>query len=98
MTRVEAYRILDKMWCDVTPEQAEAISMAQNDLEFVDLMPNDMVSVVLCKDCKHSCLVGKGAKKLQICHNPESPWFDCEGLVEVADDFFCSYGEKDGDG
>ena len=53
----------------------------------------DVASVVRCKDCKHSCLVGAGAKKLQICHNPNALWFDCEDLAEVADDFFCAYGE-----
>lgn len=41
MTRAEAYHILGKMWEDATAEQAEAISMAQNDLEFVDLMLDD---------------------------------------------------------
>ena len=67
---------------------------------FLNSIPDaDAVIVVRCKYCKHSCLVGTGAKKLQICHNPEAPWFDCEGLVEVADDFFCDYGEReDGNG
>ena len=54
----------------------------------------EYVPVCRCKDCKHSCLVGTGAKKLQICHNPNAPWFDCEGLAEVDDDFFCAYGER----
>lgn len=53
MKRSEAYHILGKMWEDATPEQAEAISIAQDDIEFVDLMPEDMVFVVRCKDCKH---------------------------------------------
>ena len=51
MKRSEAYHILGKMWEDAAPEQAEAISMAQSDIEFVDLMPKDMVAVVRCKDC-----------------------------------------------
>lgn len=46
MTRAEAYWILGKMWVDATAEQKEAISMAQNDLEAMDLMPKDMIPVV----------------------------------------------------
>lgn len=91
MTRVEAYHILGKMWEDATPEQAEAISMAQNDIQFVDLMPDDMVAVVRCKDCRH-CL-------------KDTMGIGFTGFVcEWRDDFnilltdFCPYGErKDGD-
>lgn len=53
MTKLEAYRILSKMWNDVTQEQEEAINIAMDAIEFMDLMPKDMVAVVRCKDCKH---------------------------------------------
>ena len=54
MTRVEAYHILGEMYNETfSAEQAQALSIAQDDIEFVDLMPNDMVAVVRCKDCKH---------------------------------------------
>lgn len=87
MTRLEAYRILGKMWGEATPEQAEAICMAQNDIEFVDLMPKDMVAVVRCKECKsfgvYECS-GNGYCK----HN--------NGLVDPEPDDFCSYGAHEG--
>ena len=52
MTRVEAYHILGEMLGETfSAEQAEALSIAQDDIEFVDLMPNDVVAVVRCKDC-----------------------------------------------
>ena len=46
MTKIEAYRILSKMWNDATPEQDEAINIAMDCIEFVDLMPENMVAVV----------------------------------------------------
>ena len=52
MKRSEAYAILGRMWEDATAEQAKALSIAQDDIEFVDLMPKDMVAVVRCKDCE----------------------------------------------
>ena len=58
MTRVEAYHILGEMWKETfSAEQAEALSIAQDDIEFVDLMPDDVVPVTRCKDCKHSDLI-----------------------------------------
>lgn len=89
MTRVEAYHILGKLWCDVTPEQAEAISMAQNDLEFVDLMPNDMVAVVRCKDCKR-CDGFSIPNDIQ----PNEIGICKINMMAVKQDGFCSYGER----
>ena len=85
MTRVEAYHILWKLWCDVTPEQAEAISMAQNDLEFVDLMPKDVVAVVRCKDCRW--ITGAQGDFVYCGY-----WFNL-----VKPNGFCSYGERRSD-
>ncbi len=92
MKRSEAYHILGDLWGKVTPEQAEAISMAQNDIEFVDLMPDDMVAVVRCKDCKHH------ERDQDACHGRTQHY--CKKLkAEVYKDFFCARGErKDGDG
>ena len=51
MRRVEAYHILQDMYDEATDEQRAAISIAMDDIEFVDLMPDDMVAVRRCKDC-----------------------------------------------
>ena len=40
-TRLEAYHILHTMWKDADEKQKEAIEIAQNDIEFVDLMPDE---------------------------------------------------------
>ena len=89
MRRVKAYHILGKMLEDATPEQAEAISIAQNDIEFVYLMPKDMVAVVRCKDCMHMEFT---PVKNRYCR----AW----GRIQtMGDDGFCNFGErKDGDG
>ena len=92
MKRSEAYHILDKMWENATAEQAEALSIAQNDIEFVDLMPEDMVAVVRCKDCKcgkypdSTKLVGKCVY---------CALYDPMPLMRCDD--FCSYGERRAD-
>ena len=44
MKRVEAYRILHNMWKEASEKEKEAIEIAQNDIEFVDLMPNEILS------------------------------------------------------
>ena len=41
MKRSEAYHILGKMMDDATVEQNEALTIAMNDIEFIDLMPLD---------------------------------------------------------
>ena len=54
MKRREAYHIIGRI-CDdfgFTKEEREALRMAQDDIEFVDLMPDNMTPVVRCKDCK----------------------------------------------
>jgi hypothetical protein len=107
MKRSEAYHILGKMWENATTEQAEALSIAQNDIEFVDLMPKDMVAVVRCKDCKRR----GDPDKCPMCY--EVPVYQCNGEdsdgelcwdvweeIEdrTIDDSFCSCGERrDGD-
>lgn len=89
MTRVEAYHILGKMWEDATQEQAEAISMAQNDIEFVDLMQDDIVAVVRCKDCKHRT----NADRIRAMSDEElAKW-----LADIFDCHDCSEHERLGD-
>ena len=39
MKRVEAWRTLHEMWNDATQEQKEALDVAMDYIEFVDLMP-----------------------------------------------------------
>ena len=84
MTKIEAYRILSKMWNDATPEQHEAINIAMDAIEFVDLMPGDMVAVCRCKDCRHFYRDTAGDCS---CELPR-------GLVTPTDDGFCFYGER----
>ena len=43
MKRIEAYHILHDMWKDANEKQQEAIDIAQNDIEFVDLMPKEII-------------------------------------------------------
>lgn len=86
MKRSEAFFILDKMLDGATPEQAEAIKMAQNDLEFVDLMPKDMVAVTRCKYCEHMKRMGV------MCYCEVWGNINGEGL-----DGFCNYGERKDD-
>lgn len=93
MTKLEAYRILSKMWNDVTQEQEEAINIAMDAIEFVDLMPKDMVAVVRCKDCKHFNM-----REME-CQN-DAVSTDHEGGASYSLNFylddFCSYGERRG--
>ena len=42
MKRSEAYYILEDMWRDANNQQREAIEIAQDDIQFVDLMPSDL--------------------------------------------------------
>ena len=44
MKRVEAYFILNELWKDANEKQREAISIAQNDIEFVDMMPEEVAN------------------------------------------------------
>ena len=80
MTKIEAYRILAKMWNDLTPEQDEAINIAMDCIEFVDLMPTDMARVVFCADCtKHG-------------NDEECPLLSMMAYTDPTD--HCSYGEQ----
>lgn len=92
MTKLEAYRILSKMWNDATPEQDEAINIAMDCIEFVDLMPDDMMAVVRCKDCLYWQSGENECEKWEYCtfHN-----------IGIGPHSFCSYGERneaDGNG
>ena len=65
MNRVDAYHILHKMWKDADEKQKEAIEIAQNDIEFVDLMPDEYKKPKrgqwLMKDTAYCCsLCGQG--------------------------------------
>ena len=80
MTRIEAYHILGKMSEEATPEQAKALHIAQNDVEFVDLMPDDVRRVVFCEDCeKHG-------------NDEECPLLSMMAYTDPTD--HCSYGER----
>lgn len=85
MTKLEAYHILAKMWNDATPEQDEAINIAMDCIEFVDLIPKDMVAVVRCKDCKDA------GDRI----GDDSVLCLSAGCV-MGLDGFCSYGERKG--
>lgn len=90
MTRAEAYWVLHEMMVETfSADQSKALSIALNDIQFVDLMPDDTVPVVRCKDCRNFYRDTDGD-------------FACElprGLVLPTEDDYCSYGErKDGDG
>ena len=94
MRRIEAYNILRKMYDEATEEQRAAISIAMDDIEFADLMPEHYAPVVRCKDCKYrSDLVGRPPYMFYLCTSSN-------GLPGgVREENFCSYGErKDGDG
>lgn len=52
MTKAEAYWILEEMRKECfSADYAEALGIAQETIEFVDLMPKDMCRVVFCADC-----------------------------------------------
>ena len=54
----------------------------------------DAVPVVRCKDCKHY-KPGKYFKDINFCHR--LPYYAEKGGLNVADDDFCSYGERRSD-
>lgn len=85
MTRVEAYHILGDLWYEVTSKEAEAITIAQEAVQFVDLMPNDMVHVVRCQYCGYFADAKVNEKGFLIC--PASG-------MEITGMDYCSYGER----
>lgn len=101
MWRSEAWTILGELWDNANEHQRKALRIAQNDIEFVDLMPDDMVAVVRCKDCKHyheaegwcdehSSFIDDRGEKCR-------PWEGNDWRM-FEDYDFCSYGKlKDGD-
>ena len=84
MKRSEAYWILQRYWETATNEEQEALKIATQDIQFMDLMPDDMVCVVRCKDCKHR---GKLYRN-HLCDHPKAL------ISNVTDMEFCSYGER----
>ena len=89
MKRVEAYHVLARMQAETfSAEEAQALEIALNDIEFVDLMPNDMVAVVRCKDCEYRMLYGKAPFMYYRCT------FGNGLAASLKDDDFCSYGER----
>ena len=105
MTRVEAYRILGILWGNTSSEEERAaLSMAQNDLEFVDLMPDDVVVVTRCRDCEHAERYERtDGLAGYYCGHPQNSftygerWDRVFKPVKEANDF-CSYGERRDDG
>ena len=90
MNRSEAYWILEEIRKEsFSADYAEALGIAQETIEFVDLMPNDMVPVVRCKNCKHGLPCRDGYVR---CSHPSGK------VILMMSSDFCSYGErKDGD-
>ena len=90
MQRSKAYFILERFWATATDEEREALGIAQRDIQFVDLMPDDMVAVVRCKDCLYWQSGENECEKWEYCtiHN-----------IGIGPHSFCSYGErKEADG
>ena len=84
MERYKAYWILDELMDDADGLYKEALVIAMNDVEFVDLMPDDMVHVVRCKDCIHY------DTKTGICFNPAG--LSASGLHTANN--YCSSGKR----
>ncbi len=112
MTRAEAYWILHEMMVETfSVDQSKALSMALHDIQFVDLMPGDVVPVVRCKDCIHCedlephadiygddkhCRILRGDLTSNVWHKYKKYYRDYS-LVEP--DGFCSEGlRKEADG
>ena len=87
MWRSEAWTILGELWDNATEDQRKALRIAQRDIEFVDLMPDDMVPVVRCKDCKYYTTEDFYGN---ICCGCK---LYC-AMLDITPDGFCSYGER----
>ena len=94
MTRAEAYWVLEEIRKEsFSADYVEALGIAQETIEFVDLMPSDMVAVVRCKDCKHKRHLQGATDEANVC----GLGWGLRGIV--AEEDFCSYGErKEADG
>lgn len=82
MQRSKAYFVLERFWATATDEEREALGIAQRNIQFVDLMPNDMVAVVRCRDCAH-ITPAEGGLPLCALHNIARAYND-----------FCSDGTR----
>ena len=85
MQRSKAYFILERFWATATDEEREALGIAQRDIQFVDLIPDDMVAVCRCRDCIHITPV-EGGLPLCTLHNIARAYND-----------FCSDGDRVGE-
>lgn len=94
MERYEAYWHLHELFSYVGEQQQEALTIAMNDIEFVDLMPKDTAAVVRCKDCKHCDSARDCIHPENIHHYYDGEGYDYESFHMVDPDHFCSYGEK----
>ena len=78
MLRSEAWEILGELWDNANEAQREALHIAQHDIEFVDLMPDDVVAVGSCDGCFYSnrkrpqkCSCCRRNKDLKDCYEEE---------------------------
>ena len=85
MKRSEAYHILNELYQYATETQQEALNIAQDDIQIVDLMFNidDIVNVVRCKDCRF------------LINRPDGTYGCYRHFVDECKlDDYCSYGER----
>ena len=93
MERHEAYWHLHELWSYVGEEYREALTIAMHDIEFVDLMPKDMVAVVRCKECKHNYGLTHGGEYCSV--DILCEYWATDGMHE---NDYCSRGKrKDGE-
>ncbi len=79
MLRSEAWELLGQLWDVANEAQREALSIAMDDIQFVDLMPT-----VRCKDCKHRLQDEQSG--VSICK--------IDGFILLDLERFCSDGER----
>lgn len=88
MKRSEAYHMLNELYQYATEEQQKALNIAQNDIQFVDLMSDiDTVNVVRCQHCRYGHYM-KGSKSY-LCNNPFYSEYEFH-----QENHYCSYGER----
>jgi len=81
MTRAEAYSIIGKIREETfSIDEAQALSIAMADIEFVDLMPDDVWPVTRCQNCKHSDMIGNTRYCFQWERNTDDNGFCHEGV------------------
>ena len=88
MKRSEAYHMLNELYQYATEEQQKALSIAQDDIQMVDLMFNiDSIIQII------SSFVGYGhymkGSKTYLCNNPFYSEYEFH-----QENHYCSYGER----